>query len=385
MLYYDFKDTSISRLGFGAMRLPVIDGDAGNIDKAATQALIDKAIECGINYFDTAYSYHLGFSESVLGECLSKHPRDSYYITSKFPGHEHRNTWNPGEIFQEQLDRCGVEYFDFYLAHNVTELSIDSYMDKNLGMIDMMIAEKAAGRIKHLGFSSHGRLDTIKRFMDEYGEHMEFCQLEVNYLDWTLQESREKYEYLTSLGLPIWVMEPVRGGKLVNLGEEATEKLHAYRPDESTAAWAFRWLQRLDNVGVVLSGMNSIEMIEENAATFSEQKPLTDEEAACIEGIAQSFANFIPCTACRYCTKHCPLGLDIPNLLTLANDALTGTSYNVTMGIESLPEDKKPGACLKCGACAAVCPQNIDIPSALETLQTTADKLTPWHVLRHYD
>ena len=385
MEYFNFQGQRVSRLGFGAMRLPVIDGNAGNIDQEAVQALIDRALEGGVNYFDTAYIYHLGKSEASLCQALEKHPRESYLLADKFPGHEIRSVYKPAEIFQEQIDRCGVDYFDFYLLHNVTELSIDTYLDPRWNMVEFALEQKAAGRIRHVGFSTHGRLDTIQRFMERYGEHMEFCQLQVNYVDWSLQKIKEKYDYVSSFGIPVWVMEPLRGGLLAQVNEETAQRMAALRPQETPAAWAFRWLQSLNNIGVTLSGMNSFQQLEDNLATFSTCAPLSAEETQVVEDFGAELLDRIPCTSCRYCVHHCPLELDIPNLLEHANNARLGMNYTIRMGIDALPPEKRPDACIACGACMQACPQNINIPQELATLQTEVDKLPTWAETRKYD
>lgn len=382
MLYYNFKGENLSKLGFGGMRLPVTDGV---IDQEKLQEMVDYAMEQGVNYFDTSYAYHNGTSEGALCAALRKYPRDSYYLADKFPGHEHRSVYRPAEIFQEQVDRCGVDYFDYFLAHNVTEYSLPTYLDERWGIMEYLIEQKKAGRIRHLGFSAHGRLDTIKAFMDAWGEHMEFCQLQVNPLDWTLQHAQEKYDYLTQAGLPVWVMEPLRGGMMCNFEGENRQKLQQLRPEETNAGMAFRWLQRLDNLGVILSGMSTMDMLTQNIATFQEHKPLTDEEAQVLKEVADSLVDSIPCTRCRYCVPKCPLELDIPNLLALLNDGRAVMRYTTRMGIDALPEEKRPGACIGCGSCMAMCPQNIQIPDLLAELQAKADKLMPWPELRKYD
>ncbi|MDD6786115.1 MAG: aldo/keto reductase [Eggerthellales bacterium] len=386
MIYTDFQDEKLSLFGMGCMRLPLIDGVDSNIDKAAATAMIDYAMEQGVNYYDVAWGYHGGNSELVVGEALSRYSRESFKLATKFPGYDLGNMGKVAEIFEEQLRKCQVEYFDFYLIHNVCEMNIDAYLDDaKYGTLSYLIEQKRAGRIRHLGFSAHGNVDTIRRFLEAYGEHMEFCQLQVNPLDWTLQHAQEKYDYLTQAGLPVWVMEPLRGGMMCNFEGENRQKLQQLRPEETNAGMAFRWLQRLDNLGVILSGMSTMDMLTQNIATFQEHKPLTDEEANILEEVANSLVDSIPCTRCRYCVPKCPLELDIPNLLALLNDGRAVMRYTTRMGIDALPEEKRPGACIGCGSCMAMCPQNIQIPDLLAELQAKADKLMPWPELRKYD
>ena len=377
MLYRDFKGLSLSRLGFGAMRLPCVDGDDATPDQAAVDEMVDYALEQGVNYFDTAWGYHGGQSEVVLGRALARHPRDSYYLADKFPGYDLSNMDKVAEIFERQLEKTGAGYFDFYLIHNVCEMNIDEYLNPAHGIMDYLLAQKEAGRIRHLGFSAHGAIPCMERFLDAYGKDMEFCQIQLNFLDWEFQDARGKVELLTRWGLPVWVMEPVRGGKLAKIGDDQVARLRELRPDESTVAWAFRFVQGIPEVVVTLSGMSDFDQLRENVATFSEERPLDGEERAALQEVVDAMLGrgTVPCTACHYCTSHCPMGLDIPKLLEMYNEAIvTGGrgGFIPSMFVGTLPEDKRPSACIGCGSCAAVCPQQIDIPG---TLAEFAEKL----------
>ncbi len=377
MQYNDFEDLSLSRLGFGAMRLPTKED--GSIDQAALEEMVAYAMDHGVNYFDTAYPYHGGNSEIALGKALRKYPRESWYLANKYPGHQISQSYDPAAVFEDQLKKCGVDYFDFYLLHNVYENSLGTYTDPRWGIIDYFKEQVKNGRVRHLGFSSHARPDTLEKFLDYAGDDMEFCQIQLNYLDWTLQDAQAKYDLLTRRNIPVWVMEPVRGGKLAQLNEEDTAKLRALRPEDSAAAWAFRWLQNLPNVKVVLSGMSNLAQMEDNVKTFSSGEPQTEQEAALLMKLAESLKNALPCTKCRYCCDGCPQGLDIPMLIHAYNDVkYTEGGTTVAMQFDALPEDKRPEACIKCGACAAVCPQNIDIPGTLEELADILNKLPSW-------
>lgn len=369
MLYKDFKDLKLSSLGLGTMRLPNkgVDSDVP-VDEEETAKMVDYALKNGINYFDTAWGYHNGESEKVIGKVLSKYPRDSFYLATKFPGYDLSNMDKVEEIFEKQLEKCRVDYFDFYLFHNVNDKNIDAYLDPKYGIFDYLMKQKENGRIKHLGFSIHGDFDILKRFLNAYGEHMEFCQIQLNYLDYDFQDAKAKVELLNKLNIPIWVMEPLRGGKLAKLPEEQESKLKALRTDETTVGWAFRFLQSIPGVTMVLSGMSSMEQLQENIKIFSEDKPLNDEEMKTLLGIANEMlkGNVLPCTACRYCTSHCPMGLDIPKLLALYNEhCFTGGGFIAPMAISALPEDKRPSACIACKSCEAVCPQEIKISEAM--------------------
>lgn len=376
MQYNEACGERLSRLGFGCMRLPLTADKA--IDEAKLQRMVDYAIAQSVNYFDTAWPYHSGLSEIAIGKALRRHPRDRWLLANKYPGHQIAASYNPAEIFEEQLKKCGVDCFDFYLLHNVYENSFGVYTDPKWGILDYFREQKRLGRIRHLGFSSHARPDTLEKFLDYAGDSMEFCQIQLNYLDWTLQDARAKYDLLTARNIPVWVMEPLRGGRLATLDESDEAGLRALRPDESTAAWSFRWLQRLPNVKMVLSGMSAMEQMVDNVATFSGGLPQSDAEAALLERIAEGLKDALPCTRCRYCCDGCPMGLDIPMLIHAYNDVRFAQSMTVSMQFDALPEDKRPSACIACGACAAVCPQNIDIPGALRELSETLARMPSW-------
>lgn len=376
MIYTDFKGKQLSQLGFGTMRLPLKEDKT--IDEAATLEMITYGIEHGINYFDTAYPYHGGESERVIGKLLKNFPRDSYYLATKYPGHQLSKTYDPAAIFEEQLKKCDVDYFDFYLLHNVQESSIKTYMDPQWGILDYFKEQKRLGRIKHLGFSCHGQVENLKEFLDYCGDAMEFCQIQLNYLDWTLQRGREKCELLARYNIPVWIMEPVRGGKLAKLSEENEAKLKQLRPEASIPSWAFRFLQDIPTVTMILSGMSNMEQVKDNIDTFSDTQPLTIEETALLLEIADELKSAVPCTTCRYCCDGCPMGLNIPLLLHTYNDIRYSPGVNAAMRLEGLPADKQASACIKCGKCTKSCPQGIPIPQILEELTKELAKLPRW-------
>ncbi len=367
MVYKDFQDIKLSALGMGAMRLPVVDGDDAKIDEAAAEAMVDYAMEHGVNYYDTAWGYHDGNSELVMGRALHKYPREQFYLATKFPGYDLSNMPKVKEIFEKQLEKCQVEYFDFYLFHNVCEMNIDAYLDEKYGIFDYLMEQKKNGRIRHLGFSAHGSYDVMKRFLDSYGEHMEFCQIQLNYVDWSFQNAKEKVELLKEYNIPVWVMEPLRGGKLATLPERETKALKSMRPDEEIPAWAFRFLQSIPEVTMILSGMSNAEQMKANIETFETDRPLTDTEMKNLLAIADGMLNgTLPCTACHYCTSHCPKGLDIPMLLNLYNEhSFTGGGFIAPMALSAVPQDKWPSACIGCRSCEKVCPQQIKISEAM--------------------
>ena len=374
MIYRDFQGMKLSALGFGAMRLPVIDGDDGRIDKAVALRMVDTAMQNGINYYDTAWGYHGESSELVLGKALARYPRDSFYVATKFPGYDAANWGKVEEIFERQLTKLGVDHFDFYLFHNVCEMNIDAYLDDGkYGIYSYLMQQKRNGRIRHLGFSCHGAMPVLKRFLDAYGKDMEFCQLQLNYLDWTFQGGRDKVALLDQWHIPVWVMEPLRGGRLAKQAPAYEAELKALRPDEEIPAWAFRFLQSIPSVTMILSGMSNEEQLEKNLATFAEDKKLTDDEMRALMGVADRMLSVgtVPCTACHYCVSHCPQGLDIPHLIALYNEhAYTGGGFIAPMALSALPEDKRPQACLACRSCEQVCPQQIKISEVMADFST---------------
>lgn len=368
MIMKDYKNLKLSALGVGAMRLPVMDDVYANIDQAETERMVAYAMEHGINYYDTAWGYHDGQSEAAIGKALSGYARESFYLADKFPGYDLANMDKAEEIFEQQLKRCGVEYFDFYLFHNVCEMNINEYLDEKYGILEYLLKQKKSGRIRHLGFSAHGEYPVMKRFLEAYGEHMEFCQIQLNYLDYKFQNAKAKIELLNEYKIPVWVMEPLRGGKLAELSGEYTERLAALRPEEKTPAWAFRFLQSIPEVTVILSGMSTFEQLVENVATFEEEKPLSGQEMDVLMGIVDNMLGkkTLPCTACRYCTSHCPKELDIPSLLALYNEhSFTEGGFIAPMALSAVEKEKWPDACVGCRSCEKVCPQQIKISEAM--------------------
>ena len=395
MIYNNFKDMKLSSLGVGTMRLPTTKPD-GFIDEEKAIELIRKAYEQGVNYFDTAYFYHTGNSERVVGKALSKYPRDTWYLADKMPGNvismkggkihlelkdmdmEDASYNSLNDIFEHQLERCGVDYFDFYMLHNLAQSTYDTYVDEEIGIAEYLLEVKRQGRIRHLGFSCHSSPETLEKFL-AYRNCYDFAMIQLNYLDWTLQEAGKKYDILTSNGLPVFVMEPVRGGKLTRLGQDAAGLLKAVRPNDTPASWAFRFLQSLPNVTVTLSGMTTMEQLEENLALFDKRDPLTDHEKDVLLQVADMLSDFIPCTACRYCCGVCPQGLDIPLLLTTYSEAFydksisSRLSWVVSDTLDTLPDGKGPMACIGCGACTPLCPQNIHIPETIAKFVSLLD------------
>jgi len=369
MIYRKFQDLQLSGLGLGMMRLPVRDSKERWVEEAAAAEMIEYAYKNGINYFDTAWGYHNGTSELVAGKYLSRYPRESYYLATKFPGYDLSNMDKVEEIFEEQLKKCQTTYFDFYLFHNVYEGNIDAYLDPKYGILDYLLKQKAAGRIRHLGFSAHGGVEVIRRFLDAYGEHMEFCQLQINYIDWHFQNAQGKVDLLQQAGIPVWVMEPLRGGKLAEASDKMTQAMQSMRPGETVPGWAFRFEQSIPGVTMVLSGMSNMEQLKANIATYGTDEPLNTEEFDTLVTLAdeETRKGGLPCTACHYCTSHCPQGLPIPDLIALYNEhTITGGGFIAPMAVGSMPQEKRPANCIGCRSCEQVCPQQIKISEAMK-------------------
>lgn len=376
MIYTEFQGKKLSMLGFGLMRLPVLAD--GSIDEKQFEDMTRIAIESGVNYFDTAFPYHGGMSEIVAGRILSQYPRESFYLASKYPGHQISSSYDPKAVFEEQLRKCGVDYFDFYLLHNVYENSMSVYLDPQWGILEYFKEQKRLGRIRHLGFSSHGRTENLREFLDIAGDDMEFCQIQLNWMDWTLQDAKGKVELLNERNIPIWVMEPVRGGKLCKLAQKDEELLRSLRPDEKIPAWSFRFLQNIPGVKVILSGMSAFEQMADNLETFADTRPLSAKEQEALFGIADSMNNAVPCTACRYCVEHCPMELDIPLMMETCSELRFAPMINASMRLEEYPADKLPSACIGCGACAQMCPQKIAIPDVMKELTDRLAAMPKW-------
>ena len=389
MYYNELNGLKVSALGLGNMRLPKVEGQGEKIDREKAQEIVDYAMSHGITYFDTAYRYHGGESELFMGEAMKKYPRGSYLLASKFPGHmmEKKENGMMGftsllaghpdttvdALFHEQLRKCQTDYFDFYLLHNVSEKSLVFYNDPEIGIVDYLLEQKRQGKIRHLGFSSHAvSAETIDDFLKRYEGVFEFVQIQLNYMDWKIQNAKAKVEVIARHGLKIVVMEGVRGGRLANLPAPQMEKLQAVRPADSAARWALRWLQGIPEVAVVLSGMSTLDQIVENVETFREPNPVSPAEKELLQEVAESMLSWVPCTACRYCTEGCPMELDIPRMIAAYNGLKNGDHMAGYQPDEAQPS-MDPRRCIGCGSCASICPQNIRIP---EILQELAQMLT---------
>lgn len=360
MQYKNFKGNQISTLGFGALRMPMDPNGTNQFDRAEGQRIIDAVFDAGINYFDTAYTYIGGDSERFLGETLSAHPRDSYYLTTKFYAAAGKAI---DEVFEEQLRRCKTDYFDFYMFHSLDENFYKAYTDSETDQLGYLLKQKESGRIRYLGFSSHASPETLTRFLDWY-DGFDMAQIQLNYLDWTLLDAKRQYEILTERNIPVWVMEPLKGGRLSTLNDAASAALKPAAPNRSLSSWGFRWLMGLDNVQCVLSGMGSVEQVQENAATFSERAILSADEQKALDKAIDLFIDDlgVPCSACRYCCDGCPAGLNIPLIISAYNQQkISGATWRV----DGFASAKGPEECIGCGSCAVHCPQKIDIPEVM--------------------
>ncbi len=363
MQYKPFQSDNLSCLGMGCMRLPTVgEGRDAKIDYQKAEAILDYAVAHGINYFDTAHVYNNGGSETVVGRALSRHPRKNFRIATKYNA---MASADYRAMFEQQLERLQTDYIDFYLMHAVMNAdSIKGYIES--GAVDYFLQQKEKGRIRYLGFSSHAPIPVLDRFASHHA--WDFAQIQLNYLDWTLQDAKGQYECLTKKGIPVVVMEPVRGGRLASLSQKADSLLLQAHPDWSVASWAFRWLMRLENVQVILSGMSTMDQIVDNVNTFDNYTPLSDDDADLLMRACALFRDEItvPCTGCRYCTDDCPAGIDIPQVMTAYN------AYRLNpgpMGLQHMAQMQAgPGDCLSCGACARHCPQSIRIPEIMSEL-----------------
>lgn len=351
------------KIGFGLMRLPEKDGA---IDIEQVSQMADAYMEAGFNYFDTAYVYHGGNSEKVVKEAIVKRfPRESFTIATKLPAWFLHSPEDRDKVFEEQLDRCGVDYFDYYLLHSLEDgNNYDTY--EKYDCFDWGIKKRDEGKIRHFGFSFHGTPELLVQVLDKHPE-IEFVQIQLNYADWDnkIVHSGELYEILRDRNIPMIIMEPAKGGKLANLDDECAEILKAIRPDKSIASWAFRYVGSLPGIATILSGMSTPEQMEDNINTFKDFEPLSEEELAAIDKVKEIMnrVELAGCTSCKYCVEGCPMGISIPDVISAVNtrrkfpgDMRPQFFYNGLVDRYSHASD-----CIACGQCEGVCPQHLPI------------------------
>ena len=367
---------AMPKLGFGLMRLPEKDGTVILEDVCR---MVDAYMEAGFNYFDTAYVYHGGKSESVAKEAIvNRYPRDAFYLATKLPAWSLKSEDDRDRIFTEQLERAGVDFFDFYLLHSLEDgYNYDTY--ERLGCFEWAMQKKADGRIKHFGFSYHGSPELLEKVLDKHPE-VEFVQIQLNYADWSnpVVRSGELYEILHRRGIPIIIMEPVKGGTLANLKPEFEQIYKTARADASVASWAFRFAASLDGVMTILSGMSNDEQMNDNISTFKNLEPLNDSEKALIDEVTQRMLDtpLIGCTACKYCCDGCPQNISIPDVFRVID---TMRKYKEEWRAKNYygnvsQKGGKAGDCIACGQCEGVCPQHLPIIELLKEASELLDK-----------
>ncbi len=378
----------ISKLGFGCMRLPMLP-DGKGIDTVAATKMLDYAYAHGVNYFDTARNYLGGESEPFVGSVLKKYPRDSFYLTTKMPAWLVQNLSEAKKLFEHQLELCQVDYFDVYLLHSLGNRDTFERIYLKEKVLEELQREKRAGRIRYLGFSFHGSLDFLRYLLDDFS--WDLVQLQLNYMDWDIQNARVQYEMVRAKGLPCAVMEPIRGGALATLNDQAAAILRQAAPDRSLASWALRYVGSLPGILTVLSGMSTQEQVLDNLATMTDFQPITEAERAILQQALAAYlqASPIPCTTCAYCMP-CPFGVDIPGNFALYNqgmgkrllsdmeqaDAAAAAQKRAEWAKlwEAMPEKAEAGKCRSCGKCVPKCPQHIAIPERLKELQAVLTK-----------
>lgn len=363
-----FKDIKLSRLGLGTMRLPVktkIKREANPlIDYKEAQKLVDYAIENGINYFDTAYMYHVGKSEKFIGTALSKYPRESYYLADKLPIWMCKKPADMEKVFKNQLQRTGADYFDNYLLHSLDGKNFAKC--EEFGAYEFVKKKQEEGKIKNIGFSFHGTIKDLKAIVAAH--HWDFAQIQLNYLDWNNQKAKEQYDILTEAGIPVIIMEPVRGGKLADVSDDIEAMFKNAKPEKSVASWAIAFCASLPNVVTILSGMNSIEQLDDNIETLTNFVPFNDNENnICFNAASiMNKKDIVPCTGCDYCAD-CPKGVKISTIFSYYNQCINEecTKVESVENYKTIPVDNNVSACIECGKCASHCPQSIEIPNLL--------------------
>ena len=392
----------VSLLGYGCMRWPMIKDDDGNdiIDQEIVNKLVDRAMEAGVNYYDTSPVYLQGQSEKASGLALSRYPRSSYYIATKLSNFADSSRDNSIEMYHASFEQMFTDYFDYYLLHSIGRGGLEAFNARYVenGMMDFLLAEREAGRIRNLGFSFHGKkeeFDALIALHDKY--HWDFVQIQMNYVDWThadgVRNVNAEYLYaeLDKRELPIVIMEPLQGGRLASVPANIADALKAREPDRSVASWAFRFVGSYPRILCVLSGMTNMEVLNENIATYSDFKPLNDDELAFLEKMADLMMDYpmVSCNNCNYCMP-CPRGVDIPGIFRHYNGAITDGTFVTSREHEdyfkmrrayllgysrAVPVLRQADHCIGCGECLVHCPQSIDIPKELRRIDRYVERL----------
>lgn len=359
-----------SLLGFGCMRFPT--DEQGKIDRERSRAMLEKALAAGVNYFDTAWPYHGGESELFVGEALKGHPRDSFYLATKLPLWEIKALEDVDRIFARQLEKLQTEYIDFYLMHGINKGSWSEML--KLGVVEHLEQMKAEGKIRYLGFSFHDSYEVFEEVLSY--RDWDFCQIQLNYMDAEEQAGLKGYALAEQKGVPLVIMEPVKGGSLAAFASDIAEKFHAHDPQASMASYALRWVGSLPNVKVILSGMSTMEQVEDNLSTFGKFKPLSEAEQATVKEVVALMNSRVQngCTGCRYCMP-CPAGVNIPGTFGCWNRYHMYQNYNVVKRHWEidLGDAGQAKNCIKCGKCEAACPQHLHIREDLERAQADLD------------
>ncbi|MDR1940741.1 MAG: aldo/keto reductase [Endomicrobium sp.] len=366
-----FQGKDMPLLSLGCMRLPT---DAnGQIDMAHFEKMVEYAMQRGVNYFDTAYMYHKGESETAVGNVLSNYKRESFYLVSKNPLRALTSKADVRKIFEEQLKKCRTDYFDLYMAHNMSRLTIDNY--RNYDVYEQLLKFKEEGKIRHVGFSYHDDAEFLEPVVNEHP--WEFCMMQLNYLDWYVKDFKKHYEIITKAKTPIITMEPLRGGGLTKLTGSAKAVIADEAPQDTQASFGLRWAASKENVFTVLSGMSSLEQVQENVETFTNYRPFTKKEAEIADKVADILQRQgeINCTGCKYC-QDCPRGIDIPMFFLAYNEyKSTGNPDNLLKCYNQTSPFHRPDRCIKCKLCNEHCPQLLDIPPLLEMIDETIKTL----------